>query len=883
MAIICLLIVLFSFNAVAEKNTIEKLKSRAWEVWLGDGGYDLAMMGENAAAFLVNVLSNEDEQARWHANYLLSKYYAEPSILPALEKLFLQNTDKSVKSNAIHLIASVDAEYAKKLISSYLDDKEMQDIVVSTLSILKDERAVPFLIERLKIPELRVHSAYALADLKEKRAVPILLEVLEDPKTEEWERKTALEKLAHIADKRTVPLFLDFFDKQESISYKIKSILSDSQSSFIFSLLEVIEEMNIDKSSHKWNAVIDILGNQKDPDLISHYEKILLETQDINLKNKLAYALSNMGEKGFLSLTKLLQRQPDAIVLRNLASYNSKTSFNAIASIAIDKSSPIRMDAIQALLQYSSMWNEEVSEHIRKLLPDVNAKGKLVIIEALPKLGGNWNSELYKYLRILLADQRPGVRILTIDLIRRMNLTVMIPELEKLMQDAEESIMNAAHMVYDILNDTPQLTLEIEMDQDEYEFMEPITLTYRIKNVSDHNINIALYKSLVSTYLKLTIRRPDGTIAKYRGPIASLIPLGFRDIESLKPGDEITGKIKPKGNYNLYQEGVYTIELEIRPGLRGVISANYFSGRRSTYEQLIEQPGLSKLTWSDTLISQNEFFKIKPILAEILKVMIGDIRPNTISKENEEGIKETCYLLALLRNPSGIAALKKLALMETNSKSSEDFRYEIKRYASDMLMNFPDPELVPTWIEMLGSGYPSNVRYATLGESGNTLAIEPLRRITFGLNNTNRSISAAKALLQLGDVTGVEWLRKIAYRKLRHWNGDERQNGASILYLLDQSKNRYSSRWHSLKYPQFYAAHYYLYLDWEDIREKSTTLDGLKELLRHESPIIQKSAAYELGYQGDSLGIHLIRKDLHANESSIRLHARDTISSLRSK
>ena len=882
MAIICLLIVLFSFNADAEKNTIEKLKARDWDVWLGDGGYDLAMMGENAAAFLVNVLSNEDEQARWHANYLLSKYYAEPSILPALEKLFLQNTDKSIKSNAIHLIASVDAEYAKKLISSYLDVKDMQDIVVSTLSILKDERAVPFLLERLKIPELRVHSAYALADLKEKRAVPILLEVVKDPKTREWERNNALEKLAHIADERTVTLFLDFFEKQESISYMIKLILSDSQSSFIFSLLESIEEMNIEKSAYKWNAVLDILGNQKDPDLISHYEKILLETQDISLKNKLTYALSNMGEKGLKSLTKLLQRQPNPIVLRNLASYYSKTSFNAIASIAIDKSSPIRMEAIQALLQYSSMWNEEVSEHIRKLLPDVNAKGKLVILEALPKLGGNWNSELYKYLRILLADQKPGVRILTIELIRRMNLTVMIPELEKLMQDVEESILEAAHMVYDILNDIPQLTLEIEMDQDEYEFMEPITLTYRIKNVSDHNINIALYKSLVSTYLKLTIRRPDGTIAKYRGPIASLIPLGFRDIKSLKPGDEITGKIKPKGNYNLYQEGVYTIELEIRPGLRGVVSENYFSGRRSSYE-LIEQPGLSKLTWSDTLTSQNEFFKIKPIPAETLKVMIGDIKPNAIRKENEEGIKETCNLLALLRNPSGIAALKKLALMETNSKSSEDFRYEIKRYASDMLLNFPDPELVPTWIEMLGYGNLSNVRYATLGESGNTLAIESLRRITFGLNNTNRSISAAKALLQLGDVTGVEWLRKIAYRKLRHWNEDERQNGASILYLLDQPKSRYSTRWHSLKSLQFYAAHYYLYLDWEDIREKSTTLDGLKELLKHESPIIQKSAAYELGYQGDSSGIHLIRKDLHANESSIRLHARETISSLRSK
>ncbi len=430
-------------------------------------------------------------------------------------------------------------------------------------------------------------------------------------------------------------------------------------------------------------------------------------------------------------------------------------------------------------------------------------------------------------------------------------------------------------MVYDILHDRPALELTIEMDQQQYDYLQPITLTYHITNISEYPIYIALYKSLASRYVKLKIQQPDGTLAKYVGPIAKLIGLTYDNIQTLQPGDEITGTIQILKSYDLFQPGHYTVELDILPGLRGFITKEVnlpVNNKSSSYRKF--RTGV--LTWSNTLTSPKTFVQIDPIPNDIFNDMIESIDPQVITEENSGDIVKTCHQLAEIGKPEGVAAIKKLALMEAESPG--DFRYHIKHSVHHFLFKFPDPELVQAWIENFNVGYNMHTRIEALGASGDVRAIEPLKRIT--LNNSNYSTKAALALQQLGDESGVKWLRKIAFRKLRHWKEDERQSGAGILALLDSPDKHIYYPLISLRNPQFYADNYELHLKWEIIHEKAASIDGLKELLNYENLIIRHAAAYELAYLGDKTGIDLIHQDLHANESATRMHARDTLSKL---
>lgn len=860
--------------------TLEKLRATDWDVWLGEGGYDLAMMGEEAAPFLVRVLTDESEHARRHARYLIDRYYADLSTLPELKDLFVNSDDSSIRDDAAYLISTVDTEYARKLMVQYMNDVERQHIAEKVLTYLRDESVIPILLARYNDPNvdpyIREHVAYTLADFRQKSVVPDLIKTYNDLKYQWEEKEKVAEKLANTRDVRALPILFNYLSPRSRLSMKIISGFSNSDPSIVKPLLEKLGQLDSTKFSYIQDAIYEILGNQTDPAFIPVYEKELLETDDSNIHAAISRALGNMGEEGFESLLKIMQEKPNARTLRILATYNTDAAINAVSSYAMDESSPFRVEAIKALFQYADFQENKVSKHITKLLTDVSPKEKLLIIEYLLELGDSWKAEIYKHLTQLLVESKGEATIFTIDLIRRKELVVMAPALENLIQNAKGRILHAAQMVYDILHDRPPLELTIEMDQQRYDYLQPITLTYHITNISEYPIYIALYTSIASRHVKLKIQQPDGTLIKYVGPIAGLRALTFDDIETLQAGDEITGTIQVLESYDLFQSGLYTVELEILPALRGFISKEVnlpMNNKSSSYRKF--RAGL--LTWSNMLTSPKAFFQIDPIPAAKFNDMIESIDPEMITEENSEEIVKTCYQLAEIGKPEGIAAIKKLTLMDMTS--ADNFRY-IKRSAIDLLFRRPDPELVSTWIEMFNMGYYIHTFIEALGASGDARAIVPLRRITFRLNNSNYSTRAALALQQLGDESGVKWLKKIAFRKLRHWKEDERNSGTVILDQLESPNEHIYYPLYSLRNPTFYAQNYEQSIDWSIIHEKSATPDGLTELLQHKNPIIQRSAAYELAYLDDNTGINLIQQDLHANDSATRVHARDTLSKL---
>ena len=880
MWIILLFLIAWCGITGAEQDTLEKLREGDWDIWLGEGGYDLALMGDDAAPFLVDVLTDESEDARWHARYFLDRYYADLSVLPKLKELFVNSEDNSVRKSAAYLISTVDAEYARKLMVQYMNDLERQDIAENVLTYLRDESVIPKLIAKYNDPNvdpfIREHTAYTLADFRQKNVVPYLIETYNDLKYQWEEKERVAEKLASTRDVRALPILLNYLSPQSRLSDKIITAFSQSDPSIVQPLLEKVGHSESTYSSNMQSAIYEILGNQTDPAFIPIYEKTLLEIDDTNLQAAISGALGNMGEQGFESLVRIVQEKPNACVLRALATYNTDTAIATVMPFTFDKSFPYRKETIKALFQYAGLWEDKISHHITKLLTDVSPKEKLLIIEHLLELGDSWEPEIYKHLTQLLVDTEGEATILTIDLIRRKDLAVMAPALENLIQKAKGRTLHAAQMVYDILHDRPPLELIIEMDQERYDYLQPITLTYRITNVSDYPIYIALYTSLSARYIKLKIQQPDGTMAKYRGPHARLIGLTYDDIQTLQPGDEITGTIQTIKSYDLFQSGLYTVELEIFPGLRGFITKEVnlpINNKSSSFRQF--RAGL--LTWSNTLTSPKVFFQIDSIPNEIFKDMIESIDPEIITEENREEIVKTCYQLAEFGKQEAIAAIKKLALMDATS--SDDFRYHIKHSAQHFLFKFPNPELMSTWIEEFNIGYNIHARIEALGASGDARAIEPLRRIT--LNNSNYSTKAALALQKLGDECGVKWLRKIAFRKLRHYKEDERRSGAGILASLESPDKHTFYPLLSLRNPQFYEDNYELYLNWEFIHGNAASIDGLKELLIHEHFIVRHAAAYELAYRGDKTGIELIQQDLQANESATRIHARDTLSNLK--
>lgn len=878
---IILLLIVGCGRTDTELNTLEKLRARDWDVWHGEGGYDLAMMGEDAAPFLVGVLTDENEDARWNARYFLDRYYADLSVLPKLKELFLNSQDESVQQDAAYLISTIDSVYARKLMRQYMNDLEREDIAQNVLTYLKDESVISKLMARYNDPNvepfIREHIAYTLADFRQKNVVPYLIGTYNDSKYQGDEKEKVAEKLASTRDVRALPLLFNHLSRYSHLSEKIITAFSQSDPSIVQPLLEKSEQLDSTNSWYMQNAIYKILGNQTDPAFIPIYEKAILETDDTNLQAAMSLALGNMGKEGFESLLKIVQEKPNARALWTLATYNTDAAIETVMSFTLDKSSPFRLEAIKALFQYAGFWEDRVSHHIMKLLTDVSPKEKLLIIEHLLDLGDSWKPEIYKHLTQLLTDSEYEVRMLTINLIRRNNLAVMAPALENLIQNAKGSTLHAVQMVYDILHDRPALELTIKMDQQQYDYLHPISLTYRITNVSGYPIYIAFYTSLMSRHVKLKIQQPDGTFAKYMGAIAKLRALTYDDIQTLQPGDEITGTIQILEFYDLFQSGLYTVELEILPGLRGFISKEVslpMNDKPSSYRQL----RIGNLTWSDTLTSPKVYVQIDPIPNDAFNEMIASIDPEVIIEDKSAEIVKTCYKLAEIGKPKGIDAIKKLALMDTTSTAG--VRYYVKRSAIDLLFKHPDPELVSIWIQLFNMGFYIHTYIDVLGASGDARAIEPLRRIAFGSEDSNDSTNAALSLEQLGDESGVKWLRKIALRKLKHWKEDERQSGAGILALLDSPDKLTYYPLVSLRNPQFYVDNYELHLKWEIIHEKAASIDGLKELLNYENLIIRHAAAYELAYLGDKTGIELIQQDLHAMESATRMHARDTLSKL---
>ena len=491
--IFCILVLIFSTSTHADKDMIRNMLATQWND-RSDLGYKLHLMGDEAIPFLVEQFTNENRPVREHALHCIQEYYPIPQALSALTVVFIHNEDSWMRFKAAHIMARIDGEYTKRLMVKHLHaDPDTQRTVIDVLTKLKDERVVPFLVQLMEdpdtLPERRRSAIYGLADFNDKRAVPVMLEILKNPDNIDGDiLERFIEKLAQIDDVRTIPVLVSVFHRNSAIGRRIskthsEKVINALSQAGTASLQKVLEIAQMPVPENVQQSLLKVLRSAKDPALVPIYEKVCLETGSSALKSALVEGLKNMGTEGLKSLLVIVKQKPCTESLNSLASFNSVEAIEAVAKIALDDAAPLRIDAIETLTLFGSLWHEQVSKYIPELLEDPNL----------------------------------DVRLSTLDLIRKMKLMQMIPVLKQLTQNSKGNTRYAAYTALDYLLDKTPLELKIEMNQQRYDYGEPIALTYTIKNVSDHPIRIGYRRTLSSSYLKLKIQKPDNTLAKYQG------------------------------------------------------------------------------------------------------------------------------------------------------------------------------------------------------------------------------------------------------------------------------------------------------------------------------------------------------------------------------
>lgn len=907
-SIVSLLLVLLCVASHADENRILNMLELRWED-TNRLGYELFLMGDKALPYLIENLTNDDHRIRENAIQAIHEYYPEPSVMSALTVVFIHNEDNMIRDKAAHNMANIDADYAKELMVKHLDaDPETQRIAIDVLIKLKDERVIPYLVEQINdpktAPERRREVLFGLADFKDKRAIPELLKILGQPSTNAIEvLKETIQQTAHIDDPRTVSILLEAMDPYSDLGRRFAYSIPTSMSEFglpsiqkMLDTAKVTEAIDVERGIHR------VLRKVKNEEVIPIFEKECIETENEKLKSAMVHALTNMGQEGFAALVNVAKQNPSTSALTGLTTFNNAEAIEVVGTITLNPSSQFRLQAVETLTKFGTFWNAEIQNYIPQLLGDTN----------------------------------PNVRISAINIIRKMKLTEMIPNLEQLAKDSRGNTRNAAYVTIDELSEKNPLDLKIEMVSKKYDYGHPTALKYTIRNIGEYPVKIGFRRDVESGYLKLEIQQPDGTMAKVFGQrnrlrtsMANeyyhtivkdgddeviLLPVNPNAFNILQPDEVFTDIIPVSKNYHLFQTGNYSVQLKIflspwKPA----------PAPKRTSEDKIPPLGSqvksNLMAWENPLVSPQASFEIKAPTPMQFNSMLKMLDPNHINNYEIKQLEHVCFQLGELRKPDAIKPLKMLSSSQIYIRSSSRSRLGVSAHRA--LLNYPDTDMTQEWLQILDRENIYNEvvsdAIAKLRTTGDKQDIKPLLTTFLQSRNKGLSIELALILSQLGDDSCLRWLKSVADRKLRSYDKKTRISAAILLSQLKQPfakairlplrirddlsiveihKNFHLLEpiWHTsdienvrLGNPWFYAEYFDTNFNITEIQKKAETVDGLKELLAHNNPHVQRAAAYDLASLGDKSGVHLIEKDLHANDSATRIHARQILVKLQSE
>ena len=466
---ISLLIVAMCGTAHANPELLEKFRTLGHQTPYDSLCVELYEMQTAALPFLTETLTDENGRARWRALNYIKDYYPEPEALPALTTFFLSDIyDIGHRSEAAFTIARIDTEYAKKLFQKHLNaDRTTHTLSVNMLTHLKDKQVIPILVKHLEdtYPYTRLYAAEGLAEFDDKRAIPALMSILHDTEhLGESMLQRATGALARFDDPLILPTLVKSYT--EHLNREIHPKLTTINATNLQAILKVLEQTKTEKDRENLRTAIRYAKGAT-PQIIPIYEKLYYETDDTIIgQGDIISMLQDMGPQGLEALLRIAEKKPIYGLIRSLKTFHSPKAIETVATIALNRDSALQETALYRLAEFSPLHKAEIA----------------------------------KYVPLLLNDPDPIIRDLTFRLIRTLDLTEFALDIKRFTQHPEKYVQNAAHFLLDELTGKPQLTLKAEPDKPHYEYGQPITLKYRVRNVANYPIRIGFKRK--STTLK---------------------------------------------------------------------------------------------------------------------------------------------------------------------------------------------------------------------------------------------------------------------------------------------------------------------------------------------------------------------------------------------
>lgn len=795
---------------------------------------DLYEMQAAALPFLTETLTDENGRARWRSLNYIKDYYPEPDALPALTTFFLSDIyDIGHRSEAAFTIARIDTEYAKKLFQKHLNaDSVTQTLCVDMLTHLKDKQVIPLLVKRLEdtYPYTRLYAAAGLSEFNDKRAIPTLMSIHDDSQlldTFMLQRVTGA--LARFNDPITLPTLVKFYT--EHLNREIHPKLTTINATNLQAILKVFEQTKTEKDRENLRTAIRYAKGAT-PQIIPIYEKLYYETDDTIIgQGDIIGVLQDMGPQGLEALLRIAEKKPIYGLIRSLKTFHSPKAIETVATIALNRDSALQETALYRLAEFSPLHKAEIA----------------------------------KYVPLLLNDPDPIIRDLTFRLIRTLELTEFALDIKRFTQHPEKYVQNAAHFLLDELTGKPQLTLKAEPDKPHYEYGQPITLKYRVRNVANYPIRIG-FKRKSTTIDRMKIQKPDGKRADYWGPHVDHFSTK-QDYKTLKPGDEITDTLTMSLNtHPLCQIGKYTAQIRLMPFIR------LLPFRDGMIHETVTDPYI--------LTAETNFHIIPPTVDYVDNIL------DQIAADNIIDTAKTYYQLVELKKSGLFPRLQTRAFIPFTPSTPSVYNSEFSMTGlySQELMKLSNDEFIEEYYNLTLHGrsltktQPIMDYVAAIG-GAQSIQIFQYEAIT-------GNVEAALQLKKLGDDSYITWCKQLSKKRLTHDDKRRRFEGARNLLLIQRPKYVDSQHYDSaITHSDFYKSNEtpQLAAQWHQIVEKVATLDGLKELLNHEIPAVRRGAAYQLAFLGDNAGADIIQEDLHANRSEIRYDAARVLLNLKSK
>ncbi len=809
-----------------------------------------------------------------------------------------------------------------KEFDNYYNDDYILNPAVKYLTQFGDERLIP---ELVKFIGTRIHISEALQKFAPV-IVPALVENLKqtDGSTNAGNsiRNAIVTELGKIQHPEVAPIYGKLYlEAVETENHQLRrtmiSAISNMGTVGLKILVDIIQDPILRESSNV-SEVLYAISSYKTPEAV---DAILSLARDKSFPYRL-WAIRELAqfEQTFKTeisnnLTEFFNdKNPN---VKNVAMHlmheleifksNEAEVVQHLNQLLNDNDLSVKLNALHYLLLYDflELNDVRVSKNLNQILAEKDSKLKFSVLTLMLQhdLPEAIQLDLFNHLGQLLYDNTPEISSRAIYLIQNMKLNEMKPALQELTSSPDESVRDAVYETLHALSDESPLKLYISLNQQRYDYDEPIELIYHLVNTSPYPIkvlnipksNLHRYglERFLSSYIE--IQQPDGNLPNFHsppGPPVSVSPPwrpNPKDYQTLQPAEEVKGTISLTHLYALYQVGHYSVRMRIphpakTPGIynstfRLVPKQNISPATELTFD--INPPTPDQL--------EAMFDAIKPPTTEQFKAMFTGNDAKNIKNTRLAKVEKVFRQLGVLQSPETIPALKELVTLDVHYiENIDDISDTVKWGARKVLAKlsvdamrtlakFSDPSLIPMWIKELDNGW-SDIAISVLVAKGDKRVIKYLRQCVYGGNfSEDRQIYAALDLQQLGDNSGVEWFKKLAKRKLQHWDRSYQEKGFWILKKLNRQYDQDIDReiWKLL-----YGPAPDILKNWESIYKKLKDIPGLQDLLQHPNPDLQRIAAYKLAQLGDTSGVHLIQADLYAKEQATRRKARETLQRL---